>query len=506
MGLGRKENTLKNVFWGLFSKLISTILPFILRTIIIKILGTEYLGLSSLFMAVLNVLNLAELGISGAIVCSMYKPIADGDNSTICALLALYRKVYKIIGSVIFAVGLVVLPFVNLLIKGSVPNDINIYILFLIYLSNTSLSYLMFAYKNSILVANQRNDIVLKIQSFCSVLQSIIQIILVVLFKNYYLYIIMLPVFTIINNLMIAYVTKKKYPEYECHGNVENNILSKFKEQSAGLMIGKISSTIRASIDSIYISMFLGLVKVGMYNNYFYIVTTISGIIQIIETSMVASVGNSIVTESVEKNYNDFKKFTFFLQWIVSVCSICILCLIQPFMKIWVGSRLMFKMPMAVLCASYLLVFNINLIRSVYTQAIGMWWQLRKISIIDIFVNLFLNLVLVYSMGAYGVLLASVIDVVFVSIPWTTYYLFKEYFGIEHFKKYMINMARYIFNAVVTGVFLLILSEYIHISNLYFDFIIKALICLIGSNIIYLIIYRKNIYYKSMVAYIKNRF
>lgn len=501
----RKKNTLKNAFWGLVSKLISTILPFILRTVIIKILGTEYLGLNSLFMAVLNVLNLAELGISGAIVCSMYKPIAEGDNSTICALLSLYKRAYKIIGSVIFVAGLVVLPFIKYLIKGEIPSDISIYILFFIYLSNTSLSYLMFAYKNSILVANQRNDIILKIQSFCSIVQSIIQIIIIVALKNYYLYIIILPIFTILNNLLIAYITKKKYPEYECYGSVDDSVLSKFKEQAAGLMIGKISSTIRASIDSIYISMFLGLVTVGMYNNYFYIVTTISGIIQIIESSMVASVGNSIVTESVKKNYNDFNKFTFFLQWIVGICSICVLCLIQPFMKIWVGNSLMFKMPMAALCALYLLLFNISIIRSVYTQAIGMWWQLKKISIIDIFVNLFLNMVLVYSMGAYGVLLASVIDVVVVSIPWTTYYLFKDYFGIEHFKEYIICIVKYIFNAVVTGIVILILIKYINIENLYLEFAVKSFICLLCSNIIYIIIYRKNVNYKNMTAYLKRR-
>lgn len=505
MEFGRKKNTLKNAFWGLVSKLISTILPFILRTVIIKILGTEYLGLNSLFMAVLNVLNLAELGLSGAIVCSMYKPIADGDNSTVCALLSLYKKAYKIIGFVIFVAGLVFLPFIKYLINGKVPSDISIYVLFFIYLSNTSLSYLMFAYKNSILVANQRNDIILKIQTFCSIIQSIIQIIIIVVFKNYYLYIIILPIFTILNNLLIAYITKKKYPEYECYGNVDNSVLSKFKEQAAGLMIGKISSTIRASIDSIYISMFLGLVTVGMYNNYFYIVTTISGIIQIIESSMVASVGNSIVMESVEKNYKDFKKFTFFLQWIVGICSICVLCLIQPFMKIWVGSTLMFKMPMAVLCALYLLAFNISIIRSVYTQAIGMWWQLKNISIIDIFVNLFLNLVLVYSMGAYGVLLASVVDVIFVSIPWTTYYLFKDYFGIEYFKEYMISIVKYLCSATITGIFILILIKNIHIRNLYLEFAIKGLTCLLCSNIIYIIIYRKNVNYKNMIAYIKRK-
>ena len=121
-------------------------------------LGKEYLGLNNLFTSILHVLNLAELGIGSAMVYSMYKPIAEGDGDAICSLLALYKTVYRIIGLIVFGIGVVLIPFLPLLIKGGVEG-INITVLYMIFLVDTVLSYLLFAFKNSLLMAHQRTDV-----------------------------------------------------------------------------------------------------------------------------------------------------------------------------------------------------------------------------------------------------------------------------------------------------------------------------------------------------------
>lgn len=71
--MSRTNNTLRNIKSGIVYRFIMLIFPFIIRTIIINKLGSEYLGLSSLFTSILQVLNLTELGFSSAIVFSMYK-------------------------------------------------------------------------------------------------------------------------------------------------------------------------------------------------------------------------------------------------------------------------------------------------------------------------------------------------------------------------------------------------------------------------------------------------
>ena len=224
MKLNKTKNTIRNLICGIINKLAITIIPFIIRTVIIKKLGSEYLGLSSLFTSILQILNLTELGFSSAIVYSMYKPIANNDKTTVCALLKLYKKIYSFIGIIILILGLMLLPFLNRLINGDVPNDINIYILYLIYLINTVLSYFLFAYKTSLLNAFQRNDIISNVNTVLHIIQSIAQLILLLVYKNYYLYVIIQPIITIFNNLICAIVVRKKYPEYKPEGKVNKEI------------------------------------------------------------------------------------------------------------------------------------------------------------------------------------------------------------------------------------------------------------------------------------------
>lgn len=88
----RLSNISRNVVWGFLGKAISLLLPFISRTVMISYIGMEYVGLNSLFVSVLQVLSVAELGVGAALVFSMYKPLAEGNTKEICALLNLYKK------------------------------------------------------------------------------------------------------------------------------------------------------------------------------------------------------------------------------------------------------------------------------------------------------------------------------------------------------------------------------------------------------------------------------
>lgn len=184
---GRTQNSLRNIGFGMINRIVSILFPFIVRTIFIKTLGEEYLGLNSLFSSILQVLNLADLGFASAIVASMYKPIAEEDIEKVSALMALYKKLYKIIGLGILAIGIVMTPFIGYLINGTPPENINIYILWILYLTNTVVSYLFYAYKVSLINAHQRNDITEKIGAASRIIFSILQIVSVILLKDIYI-------------------------------------------------------------------------------------------------------------------------------------------------------------------------------------------------------------------------------------------------------------------------------------------------------------------------------
>ena len=218
--LNRTGNAIRNMVFGIINKAVTMIFPFILRTILIRVLGMEYAGMDGLFVSVLDVLNLSELGLSTAIVYCMYKPIAYRDKDTICALLNLFRKMYFVIGVFILGIGIIIMPFLKYFIKGSYPVDVNLYILYLIYLMNSCSSYFFMGYRNAVLNAHQRLDITQNISTLVKGVMYITQIAVLLIYRNYYVYVILIPLFTIEINMLTAFETKKIFTKYSCRGEV----------------------------------------------------------------------------------------------------------------------------------------------------------------------------------------------------------------------------------------------------------------------------------------------
>lgn len=216
MKSGSIKNTSRNIVWGIVNRIFAFLIPFVMRTVLIRVLGSEYLGLDSLFASILQMLNTAELGFSAAVVFSMYKPIAQGDRDNICALLNLYRKAYRIIGAVILTVGMLLTPMLPMLIKGHVPSDLNLYILYFIFLGNTVIGYWMSAYKKSLLSAHQREDLNTNANTLFTLGKAVIQLVLVFIFRNYYLYLIIMPLASLAENIYIDRLTRRLFPQYVC--------------------------------------------------------------------------------------------------------------------------------------------------------------------------------------------------------------------------------------------------------------------------------------------------
>lgn len=209
MKIEKTKNASRNIVFGVFLKLYQILFPFVMRTVMMYTIGVQYLGLNSLFTSILQVLNLAELGVGSAMVFSMYKPIAEDDSTTICALMKLYKIYYRVIGGIILVIGLVLTPFIPRLISGTIPADMNVYILYLLNLFATVMTYWLFAYRNSILQAHQRNDVASKVTLGTDTVKYILQIVALVFLHNYYYFVIVLFLTQILNNIFTAIAAKK---------------------------------------------------------------------------------------------------------------------------------------------------------------------------------------------------------------------------------------------------------------------------------------------------------
>lgn len=424
----RTKNITRNSITGILNKMITMLFPFVVRTLLIKYIGAEYMGLGSLFTSILQVFSLAELGLSSAIVFCMYKPIAEGNVDLVNAYYNFIRRIYKIIGFVILVAGLSTAPFLPHLISGDVPGDINIYILYFIYLFNTVISYFLFSYKEALLVANQRYDIVNNISSCCHIAMYVIQCALIVMCKNYYIYIIWLPISTLVMNVMKSWEVSKNYPQYKCVGKLQRDVLKELYKRISGVFLYKVCSMCRNAFDSIFLSAFLGLFILTKYQNYYYIMFSVGAVLDIIISSSLASIGNSIVTDTVDNNYRKFTEYSFMYNFLSSIAAICMFCLYQPFMKLWLGNEYMFSMDIVVLLCLYFYLGRAGGTCYAYRQAIGLWWEDRYRAIVESVANLFLNYMTVKIFGVAGVLISTIVTIAFINIPWGEHLLFKLYF------------------------------------------------------------------------------
>lgn len=444
----RRKNALRNIFFGIILKIFQIFVPFLLRTAMIEYMGMEYLGLNSLFTSVLQILNLAELGIGSAMIFSMYKPLAEDDNITVCALMKLYRYYYRIIGGMIAVAGTALLPFVPKLINGNVPEDVNVYILYLLNLGATVLSYWLFAYKNSILQACQRNDVISKITLVSNIFQYGMQAAAICIFKNYYLYVTILLVSQCMINIITAVIAGKMYPHYRPERTLSENAVRKVNRRIRDLFTAKIGYVTVNFADSVVISAFLGLKALAVYQNYYFIMTAVMGLMTIIFNSCTAGIGNSLVTETKEKNFSDLQKLTKIICGLSGFCSFCFLCLYQPFMELWTGRENMLSYGTVILLAIYFYIYEVNQLLNTYKDAAGIWHKDKFRPLAVSAVNLIMNLATVRFWGIYGVLLSTILSTVVVGIPWLLYNLFTGIFVRQMLKPYLKKLCFYTFLSV----------------------------------------------------------
>ena len=492
----RTDNSIKNSITSFIYNIITILLLFIEQTIFIKILGVEYSGLNGLFTNILTLLNLIELGFGSAITFNLYKYVKKNDKETIKSIMDFFRKAYNIISIIILIVGLIILIFLKYLIK-EVTIDINIYFIYLLFLISTISTYIL-SYKRNLIYANQKNYI-LNIFHICYIfILSILQILVLYLTKNYYLFIIVKIVCILIENILISIKANKLYPYLKDKNikslkpSIKDNIIKRVK----ALFIHKTSAAVTNGTDNILISTFLGLKVVGLYTNYFYIINAITKLFSIVITSTAPSVGNLLVDNNYEKNYEIFNKIRFLNYWITVFTSVCLLLLIEPFITIWLGKEyLLSKLVLFTLILNYYQ----SMMRSTYSvfkEGAGIWIEDRFVPLIQLTINITTSIILLKIFGLSGIFMGTILSSLSL---W--FYSYPKYVYKKLFNKNTIDYIKEIFNHILLFMLIIIIS---YLLNLYFkNIIISIIISIFIPNIILLIIYRTNDNFKYYIELIK---
>lgn len=261
-----------------------------------------------------------------------------------------------------------------------------------------------------------------------------------VIFKNYYYYVVSVLITQILNNVATAIISRKAFPQYRPTGALPKQMIKEINGKIRDLFTSKLGYTIVSSADTIVISAFLGLTILAKYQNYYFILSSIIGFVAIVYSSITAGVGNSMLTKSLEQNYKEFEVFTLLVSWVSGICISCFLALYQPFMMVWMGKDMLLDFSMVIMFCIYFWVYEIVMMISVYKDAGGIWHEDRYRPLISGIVNLILNVILVKFIGLYGVVLSTILSVLFISAPWIIKNVFKLIFKSSP-KKYVLKLC-----------------------------------------------------------------
>jgi O-antigen/teichoic acid export membrane protein len=481
----RKQYVSLNILAGSISQVVSLMLQLISRTIFLNTLGIEYLGINAIFFNVLTVLSLADLGFGTAIIYSMYKPLAENDTDTVVALMTYYKKIYHKIAILVAAIGIGMIPLLPYVVnlKTNIPH-LSVY--YLLYVINMVISYFM-AYKYTIISADQK-DYLLSIYSLIgSILQTILQILILLIFKNFMLYLFVMILRTFLVNWFQTKKAKKLYPYIKETKELDSITKKSINENVKSMFLYKLGGVLLNNTDNFIISMIVGTVYVGFYSNYLTIITAVTSFVIIIFNSLTHSVGNLNANNDKEKQFEIFRVINFIAFWIMTFCSVCFLILLNDFITLWIGEEYVFGMlTVSVIVLNFFMPGTISDV-SIYRDTTGMFKQTKYIFLLTAFINLVLSIILGKIYGLFGILLATAISRILTNMWYEPFILFKTYFKkspLLYFRRQILYWIIFIICSI--GTYLLCsIFKGISIVNL----ILKLMICILVPNIIILALF-----------------
>lgn len=471
--MSRLANTIRNTVVGFAAQLVVILLNFINRTIFIYYLGAEYLGLSGLFSNILSMLSLAELGIGVAISFSLYEPLGKNDIRKTKALMNFYQLAYRIIGVVILILGLCLIPFLDYLIKDrpDIPHFTLIYILFL---ANTVVSY-FYTYKRSLLSADQKEYLNSVNRTIFTIIQSIGQFLVLLLTRNYLLYLLVVVICTLGSNIGISYQCNKMYPY------LKNNKEKLTKEETKSLMkyVGaqlshKVGGIVVNGTDNILTTSLVngGLVLVGIYSNYLLLINTIKNVITMFFTSVTASVGNLNAESNAEKSKEVFDKMFFLNMCFYGISSSCIYNLANDFICLWIGDKYLLSTGVVIVIIMNYYMTGMRQTCQTYNTTLGLFWNDRFKPWIEAIINLVSSILLIRYYGFMGVLLGTFVSTITTSFWVEPYILYKHGFNMR-LSDYFVRYGQYTVGTLLATVLSFGVTRGI-IVNSFFMWIVKA--------------------------------
>lgn len=502
----RLKNSALNFASGFLGRVLTILLNFVVRTIFIYCLNEAYLSVNGLYSNILTVLSLAELGFGSAMVYRMYAPVAVKDYQKTAALLQFYKKIYIIIGVVIFLVGLCVIPFMDYIIKDK-PDISGLTLYYILFLVNTSISYWFSSYKASVLYADQKEYIKTNVQNTMAILQSGLQIVLLLLFRKYLLYLLVQLVGNIFLNLYVAHLVDKRYPEIQTYQGASLSAEERvqIRKDTEALVLSRFGHVVLNGTDNIIISAVVGVLWVGRLSNYTLICDSVTSVLCQITAAITGSLGNFFATEDKHAGYALFKKVEFLNFWLYGFSFIALVTLLDPFVQIWAGGRFVLGLPISIAIAINFFVAGYMNTLWVFRSTLGLFKQGKFRPILVAILNIVLSIVLGRLWGVFGVLFATFLSRAAISLWYDPLILHRYGFEVSCKPFFARYFRRVLLLTAVLIAMLTIRHVVLSSATTALRFAVMTMVTAIVPNAIFWLAYRRCEEYAYFRSIVKDR-
>lgn len=501
--MSRASIAVKNSGASVATLLITTGLQFVYRTVVVHVLGVEYAGISGLCLNVIQLFALSELGIGWAISFYLYKPLKESNYRQIAEIIYYVRRLYKYVGFFILTAGLCVIPFLDRIIKGG--QDLPyLWLIFILFLLNTTCSYLFFSYYQLLANADRKNYIMFAPQTWGNIILVLLQIAVVYFFHSF----LIAVAISVISTICINYIIRRKiirlYPFLEEHKNVpiKSDLKTEIVRYIKATMLYKFSQTILTSSTSVMISYFIGLVGLGLYSNYMLIVDTIRSLILNMVNPMSSVIGEITTNTGVEEKQWAYERLNFLMTWICFFCTISFFCLLTPFITLWLGESLVLPTSTVALISCYFYVEFIIVFSTKFRDGCGLNNIGKFRPLFTAMLNVGLSIFLATRFGLNGIILSLLISRL-ATLTWFEPWVIHRYVLNKPVWPYYLRL---IMNGAVTLIVLLGMKWLVGQiwNNNWLSFITAMFCCLIIPNLLFYMIYGRSAEFKYFLYKLKS--
>ncbi len=464
--------------------ILQILINFVAKTVFIRSLGQDYLGINVLFGDITNLLSLTELGLGSAIMFALYKPLNTKDTRQISAIINYAKNLFNKIVIVIIIIGLLIIPSLKYVVNSKINME-SIIFYYILYLITVAVTYFA-TYKTTLITADEKTYIVKVYYTITNVIRAVVQMFLLIKTKNFMLYLLMGILFNLLYNLMITIKVNKDYPFLSSKPRLNKKEKKELFINTKAVFKHKIATLILNSTDNILISSIISTAVVGKYSGYTTLCTTMIGLMGNFYSGIVHTVGKLNVNDNANEKHKVFNYVHIFIYLLAGISSVCFILLANDFINLWIGSEYILddKILIAIVLNFYITIISYPV--NIYNQTTKLFTKTQNIVILTAISNIVLSIFLGKTLGLFGILIATAIAKL-ITCFWTDpYILFKKYFECKN-KDCILYFLKVFIEFIFVSLTVLLLSNPLSQikAETWSALIIKGIISLISTSIIF---------------------